>query len=93
MSKENIVVELAVPIAVADSDSITQVELRKPMAGELRGLSFTKALEVDVDTMVTLVPRISKLTERQMLNLDPENMAPLFTGVAGFFVSLDSPSA
>ena len=81
---------LAQPIEVKDGAAITEVEVRKPFAGEMRGLSFSNIMELDVDSMVTLIPRISDLTERQMINLDPVNMAPLFTAVVGFFVNIDS---
>ncbi|WP_022940126.1 phage tail assembly protein [Psychromonas hadalis] len=85
-------VELIKPIDVEEGEPIKSVELREPRAGEMRGLSFTNIMQLDVDTMTVLIPRISDLTERQMLNLSPVNMTPLFTGVVGFFVHIDSPS-
>lgn len=90
-SKENTTVTLAVPIEKEGEETIKSVALREPKSGEMRGLSFTKIMEMDVETMMTLIPRISSLTERDMINLKPINYAPLFTGVAGFFVDLDSP--
>lgn len=92
MNKETKTAELIAPIEVADGEVITEVVIRKPFAGEMRGLSFSGIMELDVDTMVKLIPRISDLTERQMINVDPVNMAPLFTAVAGFFVHIDSPT-
>ena len=83
---------LAEPIEVDGGEIIKEVTLSKPMAGHLRGLSFSSVMQLDVDSMVELIPRISSLTERQMLNLDPINMAPLFTAVASFFVHIDSPT-
>ncbi len=80
------------PIVIEGKDPVTEVTLRKPFSGELRGLSFSELMTMDVDTMMKLIPRISDLTERDMLNLDPVNYAPLFTEVAGFFVVLDSPT-
>ncbi|WP_028864684.1 phage tail assembly protein [Psychromonas aquimarina] len=92
MNKATKTAVLAQPIEIEEGKAITEVTLRKPFAGEMRGLSFSKIMEFDVDTMVTLVPRISELSERQMINLEPVNMPPLFTGVASFFVHIDSPN-
>lgn len=92
MSKETQTVELAVAIPVEGGEPIKTVVLREPFAGEMRGLKFSELMEFDVDSMVKLIPRISNLTERQMINLKPVNMAPLFTGVANFFVHIDSPT-
>ena len=90
MIKKEVVVKLAQPIKKADGEERTTVTLREPLAGEMRGLSFTSIMQLDVETMTTLIPRISELTERQMLNLSPLNMTPLFTAVVGFFVHIDS---
>jgi hypothetical protein len=92
MHKQTKTALLAEPIEVTDGKTITEVTLRKPFAGEMRGLSFASIMQLDVDSMVSLIPRISELTERQMINLDPINMAPLFTVVASFFVRIDSPT-
>lgn len=88
---ETKIVELVYPIETEGEDPIKSVTLREPKAGEMRGLSFTDIMQMDVETMMTLIPRISSLTERHMINLKPINYAPLFTGVAGFFVDIDSP--
>jgi len=92
MNKKTKTAVLVDPIEVEGGNTITEVTLRKPFAGEMRGLSFSNIMELDMDSMVTLLPRISDLTERQMINLDPVNMPPLFTTVASFFVHIDSPT-
>jgi len=90
MSHKTVIVKLVSAIEVADGESIKEVELREPMAGELRGLKFSAVMETDVDSMVVLIPRISALTERQLMNLKPINLLPLVEGVLGFFVEDDS---
>lgn len=90
MNKKEVIVELAQPIKNKDGEEVNTVALREPLAGEMRGLSFTNIMQLDVETMTTLIPRISELTERQMSNLSPLNMTPLFTAVVGFFVHIDS---
>lgn len=88
-SKKTETVVLAVPVNVEGAEPITQIELREPFAGEMRGLKFANIMEADVDTMTVLIPRISELTERQMLNMRPVNLTPLIAGVLGFFVEDD----
>lgn len=88
--KQTETVTLAYPILVEDGEPVITVELREPYAGEMRGLKFANIMEADVDTMTTLIPRISTLTERQMLNMRPANLVVLIAGVMGFFVEDDS---
>lgn len=90
MPNETTTVELATPIEQEGKEPVHKVELRKPNAGNLRGLKFSAVLEMDFDTMSQLIPKISNLTTRDMLNIDPVNYAPLFMGVAGFFVNTES---
>lgn len=52
--------------------SITEISLRKPAAGELRGLKLADLLTGDVNAVIRLVPRISNpsLTEQEVAALD-----------------------
>lgn len=92
LPKSTITVKLVKPIAVDGAEPIKAVEMREPKAGELRGLKFVSVMEGDVDSMVTLIPRITTLTERQIINLSPVNLTPLIGGVLNFFVEDDSSS-
>lgn len=69
------------------STMIPEVQLRKPAAGELRGLSLTDVLQLDVTAMHKLLPRITApaLTEQDVAQLDPVDFVALSVGVAGFF--------
>lgn len=69
-------------------NTITEVSLRKPKAGELRGLSLQSVLELDVISLQKLLPRISTptLTEADVANLDVVDLTALGTEVVGFFV-------
>ena len=91
--KQTETVTLAYPIDVEEGESMTTVELREPYAGEMRGLKFANIMEADVDTMTILIPRISKLTDRQMLSMRPANLVVLISGVMGFFVEDDLSGA
>lgn len=80
-------VELDTPITRKSGD-ITDITLRKPKAGELRGLNLTDILQMDVNALGKLLPRISQpmLTEAEVQNLDPADLVQLGGEVAGFLV-------
>jgi len=84
----SISVKLANPVK-RDEETIKKIELRKPKAGELRGLQLTSIQMQDIDTMITLIPRVSNLNEREVINLETEDFAALSMGVLGFFVNID----
>lgn len=89
-NKNNVIVTLPFPIAVEGGDPISEVTLKEPKAGDLRGLKFSEVMETDVDSMMAIIPRISPLTIRQLENLKMTNMLPLVEGVIGFFVEDES---
>lgn len=80
-------IELDQPIKRGDAD-ITHVTLRKPMAGELRGIKLVDLLHLDVGALQTVLPRITSpsLTTAEVAGLDPADLTELGTQVAGFFV-------
>jgi len=82
-------ITLAVPI-VKDDRTLKEVELSKPHAGHLRGLSLYDVCNADFDAGRRILPRISELDERDMLNMETENWAPLLTGLASFFVNTEA---
>jgi len=56
------------------------------MAGELRGLSLAEVLNLDVDSVTKLIPRISTptLTEQEVRNMDPADLVEAGKEIAGF---------
>lgn len=81
-------IELEVPIQ-RGSQTITHVQLRRPKAGELRGLSMAALLNLDVGSVVTLLPRITQptLIKHEVEDLDPVDFVNLSKGVVDFLVS------
>jgi hypothetical protein len=81
--------------------SITQVTLHKPTAGALRGTALTALVNLDVDALRKVLPRISTptLTEMDVVNMDPADLVALGGMFAGFLMpkalkaSMESPSA
>ncbi|MEC4728996.1 phage tail assembly protein [Shewanella sp. D64] len=85
MSAKIVNVKLAVPFE-KDGVMIESVDLRKPYAGDLRGLKLPEVVEMDFDTACTLLPRISILNERDLLNMEVDNFPLLMVQIASFFV-------
>ncbi len=78
-------VELDTPIKRGDTE-ITLITLRKPTSGELRGLHLSELLQIDVASLIKLVPRISELNEHEVSRLDPADLFAIGTKVASFLL-------
>ncbi len=67
---------------------ITSVTLRKPSSGELRGLNLTDLLQMDVNSLKKVLPRITSpiLTEQDIDSLDPADLVDLGSSIALFLV-------
>lgn len=80
-------ITLDTPIKRGDQ-SITSVTLRKPSSGELRGLNLTDLLQMDVNSLKKVLPRITSpiLTEQDIDSLDPADLVDLGSSVALFLV-------
>ncbi|QDQ29348.1 phage tail assembly protein [Chitinimonas arctica] len=70
------------------AQTITDIVLRKPRSGELRGLTLTDLLQMEAGALIKLIPRISTpmLTEPDMNRLDPADLTQMGTAVAGFLL-------
>ncbi|BBE51148.1 Tail protein [Ferriphaselus amnicola] len=75
------------PIARGDTP-ITTLDLRKPNAGELRGLNLTDLLQMDVAALQRVLPRITSpaLTEHDVAQMDPADLMQCGSVVAGFLL-------
>lgn len=68
--------------------TITEIELRKPLAGELRGVSLLELMQMDVLALRKVLPRISTptLTDHEIGVLDPADLFQLGSEVTGFLL-------
>lgn len=86
LADENTVV-LDSPIrrGVTTIDSIT---LRKPSSGELRGVSLVELLQMDVASLIKVVPRISSptLTAIEVSGMDPADLLAISSKISGFLL-------
>ena len=78
-------VELDTPIKREGGD-ITSISLRKPVTGELRGLSLVDLIQLDANTLQKLLPRISQpsLTEAEVQKMDIADLTACGMVVSGF---------
>lgn len=81
------VVTLDTPIE-RGTTTITDVSLRKPMSGELRGVALTDLLNLEVNALRKVLPRITTpmLTEVEVGRMDPADLVELGSTVAGFLL-------
>ncbi|MDR6642776.1 MULTISPECIES: phage tail assembly protein [Luteibacter] len=81
-------VTLETPIARGDGQ-LTQIMVRKPTAGELRGTSLINLLNMDVAALETVLPRITvpTLTKPEVAALDPADLVQIATEVSGFLLT------
>lgn len=98
MSKTSEPIVLEQPIKRGEN-SITEITLRKPAAGELRGLKLADLINGDVNATIRLVPRISQptLTEQEVAALDVADLLGCADAIAGFLQkkagTAESPAA
>ena len=80
-------VTLSEPVEI-DGNPVTEITLRKPKTGELRGLALTDILRMEVGALTKLLPRITQppLNESQIANLEPADFTDLAGKTMLFFV-------
>ena len=85
-NKQN-TVKLDTPI-VRGETKVEEITLRKPSAGELRGTSLNALVNLDVDALGKVLPRISTpmLTEYEVRDMDPADLVQLGVAFADFLL-------
>lgn len=81
-------ITLSEPITRGET-TIDALTLRKPTAGELRGLTLQELINTDINAILKMVPRISNpaLNLEEASNLDPADLAEIGGTIRGFFMS------
>ncbi|QFG28485.1 phage tail assembly protein [Pseudomonas umsongensis] len=67
---------------------IETVTLRKPCAGELRGIHLAELLNLDVNSLIKVIPRISSpgITAPEAAGMDPADLLAIGGKVVGFLL-------
>lgn len=81
-------VKLDTPI-VRGEQTVTEVTLRKPGTGEMRGISLTDLLKLDVDTLISVIPRVTTpvISKQEAAELDLADTIKLGGEIGSFFLS------
>lgn len=81
-------ITLAEPIE-RGGETITSIQLRKPKAGELRGLSIQELMNARVSAILDVVPRISvpPLTAAEANNLETQDINAIGGAIIDFFLT------
>ncbi|MDE1190156.1 MAG: phage tail assembly protein [Pantoea sp.] len=87
-------VELDTPIQ-RGKETITQVLLRKPQSGSLRGTRLQALMDMDVNAMMVVLPRISvpALQPHEIVEMDPADLLSLSVEVVTFLLPKSALSA
>ena len=65
---------------------LEHIDLRKPSAGELRGISLADLAHLDVASLIKLLPRISPLTAPEAAGLEPADLMAIGAKVIDFLL-------
>lgn len=77
------------PIKRGEDQEIKEVDLRKPNAGDLRGLAMADLARLDVNAMLKLLPRISipTLNAAEVGLLSVEDLFSFSTEIGSFLLT------
>jgi len=75
--------------------TITEIRLRKPKAGELRGTQLVNLLHMDIASLEIVLPRITTppLTKHDVGNLDPADLTQFGVELSGFLLTKEKREA
>lgn len=80
-------VELDTPLKRGKT-TVTEIQVRKPKSGALRGVSLADVLQMDVQALTKVLPRITEpaLTEPELRDMDPADLVQLGGVVSNFLL-------
>jgi len=76
-------------------EQITSVTLRKPQSGALRGTRLQALMDMDVNAMMVVLPRVTTpaLTAQEISEMDPADLLSLSVEVVTFLLPKSALSA
>lgn len=88
------VITLDTPILRGEQE-IKEVILRKPMSGELRGVTLSDLAQMDVLALRKVLPRIStpSLTDHEIGRMDPADLLQCGVAVGSFLLTKSAKEA
>lgn len=72
-----------------EGGDLAESVLRKPSAGDLRGLNATALMQGDINSVIALLPRISNpfISDEEAVGLEAEDIMEAAGLVVGFFMT------
>ncbi|WP_367863207.1 phage tail assembly protein [Pseudomonas guariconensis] len=88
------VITLDTPILRGEQE-IKEIILRKPMSGELRGVTLSDLAQMDVLALRKVLPRIStpSLTDHEIGRMDPADLLQCGVAVGSFLLTKSAKEA
>jgi len=83
--QETAVITLDEPIARGNTE-ITELTIRRPKSGALRGVSLLDVMQMNVTALQVVLPRITEpaLTQSDVAGMDPADLLQVGTEVSNF---------
>lgn len=80
-------ITLDTPLTRGETE-ITEIQIRKPKAGELRGVSITSLMQIEVTELTKVLPRITTpaLTDDELRIMDIADLTQMGLEVSGFLL-------
>ena len=77
------------------NNTIDSLTLRKPASGELRGVSLLELMQMDVQALSKVLPRITNpsLTTQEVAAMDPADLLACGVAVSGFLLQKSAKEA
>lgn len=84
-TQDRVTIKLDVPIRRGET-IFESIDLRRPLAGELRGTSIFAIARMETDALVTVLPRVTQppLIEHEVLKLDAADLMQCGLALSGF---------
>ena len=81
-------IQLDTPITLPGDKIITEVQVRKPSAGALRGLALSDIFRLQTEVIQTILPRVTEpmIPKHEVGNIDPADLVALGTAVSSFLL-------
>ncbi len=75
---------LKTPITWGENETITELTVRRPTAGDFRGIELKRNVEVSFDDMLTLASRTTGTEKAKLERMDVADMTEVYSIISNF---------
>ncbi|WP_034458936.1 phage tail assembly protein [Buttiauxella noackiae] len=85
--KNESTVTLDTPV-IRGNTTLAEITVRKPHSGALRGIRLQALIEMDVDSIMTVLPRVTTpaLSKTELMLMEPSNLLQLAMALVTFLL-------